>query len=119
MFVRWRDVSRVSRALAFVCLGALVAPGAAYASSGSQNSGKGSLNSGKGSLNRGKSQDDRQDDPLEREVVPGRVRVIVMLQPGADPSEAIRELGGRIGRRFRYLNAIVVDLPAAQVRKLQ
>ena len=48
----------------------------------------------------------------------GRTRVIVVLKPGVDPSQHVKELGGRIVRQLKVIDAIVVDLPAGKIRKL-
>ena len=48
----------------------------------------------------------------------GRTRVIVMLKPGVDGSQHARELSGKLARRFRFANFVVLDLPNGQLKKL-
>ncbi|HEX9368253.1 MAG TPA: hypothetical protein VF921_16605, partial [Vicinamibacterales bacterium] len=48
----------------------------------------------------------------------GISRAIVVLQPGCDPTAAYAKAGGKRGRRLGLINADVVELTNAQLRKL-
>ena len=48
----------------------------------------------------------------------GWSRVIVTLNPGAEAGAEITKLGGRLGRTLPLINAMVVDLPNGQIKKL-
>ena len=48
----------------------------------------------------------------------GWSRVIVTLQPGADVSGDVRQLGGRIGRRLSVIDGMVVELPNGLLKRL-
>jgi serine protease AprX len=48
----------------------------------------------------------------------GWSRVIVTLSPGAEASAEITKLGGRFGRRLQLINALVIELPNGQIKKL-
>ena len=48
----------------------------------------------------------------------GWSRVIVTLKPGAEAGAEITKLGGRFGRKLRLINALVIELPNGQIKKL-
>jgi hypothetical protein len=106
MATRWRGFSWIGRAVSIACLIGLAAPGT-VAAAGPRG-----------------SKQERKQTKLERELelqadaLVGRTRVIVMLKPGVDPSQHVKELGGKIVRQLRIIDAIVVDLPVGQIRKL-
>src|SRR5262245_19254190 len=105
MATRWRGISWIGRALAVACLIGLAAPGLAAAGA-------------KGSNQDGKQSKLERELELQADTLVGRTRVIVMLKPGADPSQLVKSLGGKVVRQLRLIDAIVVDLPVGQIRKL-
>ena len=48
----------------------------------------------------------------------GWSRVIVTLKPGAEAGAEISKLGGRFGRKLTLINAMVIELPNGQIKKL-
>ena len=94
---RCRFLLRVTSALVFTALCALVSPVQA-------------------------AQDDhpKLDRPLNRRAKNplGHSRVIVRFKPGLDGSAAATELGGKLGRRLGLVNGIVVELSNGQLKKL-
>src|SRR5688572_1995189 len=48
----------------------------------------------------------------------GWSRVIVTLKPGADVSDDVLKLGGRLGRRLELIGGMVIELPNGQLKKL-
>ena len=48
----------------------------------------------------------------------GWSRVIVTLKPGGEAGAAISKLGGRFGRKLNLINAMVIELPNGQIKKL-
>ena len=48
----------------------------------------------------------------------GWSRVIVTLKPGADATTEVTKLGGKFGRRLKLINAMVIELPNGQIKKL-
>jgi serine protease AprX len=96
--VRWRTNARVGLAAALVCLLGFASPGLAAQGDHPKL--------------------DRQLN--ERATRAGKSQVIVTLQPGwvvAGRSE-IAKLGGKLGRPLPLINALVVELPHGQLKKL-
>ena len=48
----------------------------------------------------------------------GWSKVIVTLKPGAQVGAEVSKLGGRYGRKLQLINALVVELPNGQIKKL-
>ena len=107
MATRWRGLSWIGQVVGIACLIGLAAPDGVAAAGP-----------------KGPKQEQKQQRKLERELERqadaqvGRTRVIVVLKPGVDPSQHVKELGGKIVRQLKLIDAIVVDLPAGKIRKL-